>query len=242
MPIYRPPEAKATETVTFRLTKAERVLFDHLARRAGLGLTALFRELLRERAAALGIEEAPEPAPRNRPGRPRREAPPPPREFRQRRDLALPTEPTGEQPPEAVAVPHRPKPVDRGVAETFGELARRYRETFANRAEGTRRELDETLEFLTGRGDYPALIEEGTPLARLDSELLARVREAIRTTKLRLALKNLHLTYLRMMLHYGLKEERVALSINPAADLRAISIIESPDGWPAFAGAPPRDR
>ncbi len=51
---------------------------------------------------------------------------------------------------------------------------------------------------------------------------------------IRLAKKNLHLTYLRMMLHFGTKQKVVGLDVNPAVYLKPLTMAEVPGNWPIY--------
>ncbi len=73
-------------------------------------------------------------------------------------------------------------------------------------------------------------------LSDLTSQRLGEIRDAVQRADLRLAKKNLHLTYLRMMLHFAVKQPDVALAVNPAADLEPLTIVESRDSWQYFRG------
>ena len=230
MPLYKKPEERASETVTVRLTLKERHMLVHLAELEGKTLTDFLRGLIADRAAALNVVEAPEPARMKRPGRPKRHTsvppePPPP----------LPQEPAPSQVPTIAgyATAHMPSSAKPG---TFHELVERFRETFAHRADGTRRELEDTLNFLMSGLDGAPIIALETPLGALTGERLKAIREAVQTTSLRLAKKNLHLTYLRMMLHFGVKEPDIDLHVNPAHALTPLTIVEAPDNWRFFGG------
>ncbi|MCP4678849.1 MAG: hypothetical protein GY854_25850 [Deltaproteobacteria bacterium] len=214
---YKHPNDRASETVTFRLTLDERRLFDHLAKRDKKSRTDLLRHLLIARAEQLGIDELPAAPRTKRPGR-----------QKERPDMSLPaTEP---------ATPIVRATVDsvapRGQGLVFSDLIERFRVHFADRAEGTRKELEETIRFLS-------IGEEGAPLLPLDlylrdltSSKLRDVRNAMTRMNLRVAKMNLHLTYLRMMLHWAVKQPDIGLSVNPGLDLKSFTVSEVPNSWP----------
>jgi len=224
---YKAPEKKASETVTFRMTLGERKLLEHLAELENRSLTDMVRHLIASHAERNGIRELPPPKPRRKPGRPSRaeaaRLPTPAQE-------ALPDAP---QAPETAAAP---PPVRE---KTFGHLVAHFRKHYAGRADGTRKELEATLAFLTGEDGGEPLLPPDLPLEALTSEKLAEVREAMALTDLRLAKKNLHLTYLRMMMHFAVKEEAIAVTVNPAVDLKPFVLSEMPDSWPFFSGPSP---
>ena len=67
---FKPQEERLSEHVGIRLTPEEKRIAVHMAESEGTTLTALIRQMLKRRAAAKGIKEAPEkPAPPRR-GRP----------------------------------------------------------------------------------------------------------------------------------------------------------------------------
>jgi hypothetical protein len=85
-------------------------------------------------------------------------------------------------------------------------------------------------------GGDQAIIPPDSPLAAITSERLREIRKIIQGTDLRFAKKNLHLTYLRMMLHFGVKERNIDLQVNPTGELEPFSITESNEGWRFFSG------
>jgi hypothetical protein len=116
--------------------------------------------------------------------------------------------------------------------KTFGDLVTLFRDSFKDRAEGTRKELDDTLRFLTGvESDHPPLLPLEMPVEDLTSEKLNEVRKNLSFVDIRVAKKNLHLTYLRMLLHYAVKQSD-RLSINPALELASFTVSELPKAWP----------
>ena len=118
----------------------------------------------------------------------------------------------------------------------FGDLVIRFRNSFVHRAEGTKRELEETIAFLCGDAAGTPIISPVLPLSDITSEYLTEVRDAIRDTDVRLAKKNLILTYLRMMLHFAVKEPDIDLRINPSRELPPLSIVESDERRRYFVG------
>lgn len=217
---FRRAGEKASETVTFRLTPGERAVLDQLAERDGVGITALFRAMLRERAVGLGIEEPPQDGPRRRrPGRP------PGKRLGKARSAAVP-------PPLS-----RPAAAGAGASSrgTVGEMIARFRESFGDRGEGTRRDLERTVEVLTAPREGGPLLPVELPLASLDQDAVSELRDRIGRMDLRLARKNLYLTYLRMMLHFAVKEPDLPLESSPAFDLERFTIQEL-GGWPGVVG------
>ncbi len=100
--------------------------------------------------------------------------------------------------------------------------------------------MESTLGFLTsGAGASGPLLALDLPLAEVTSAKLSGVRKQMAALDLRLAKKNLHLTYLRMMMHFAVKDEAIELPISPALDLKAFSLSEVPGGSPLF-NAPDR--
>ncbi len=213
---YKNPEHKASETVTFRLTIEERRLLDYLSEIEQKSLTDLIRHLLFQEAVSKGITEVPPPPPKKKRGRPKMK---PPKE-------SIPQAPVFE----AEDFEDNPKP-NHGEM-TFFDLVEKFRNHFSGRAEGTKKELKETIQFLVESSKGEPLLSFDMPLAELTSEKLREVRDTMRTMDIRMAKKNLHLTYLRMMLHWAVKQTNIALSINPALDLKSFSISEIPKSWP----------
>lgn len=122
------------------------------------------------------------------------------------------------------------------LPSVFGDVIVRFRNSFVHRAEGTKRELEETITFLTGETGEGPILSLFMPLAEFTSERLVEVRQSIRDADVRLAKKNLYLTYLRMMLHFAVKEPDIDLRINPSRELPALSIIESEERRRFFIG------
>ncbi len=245
MPIYKTPDERASESVTVRLTIAERQMLGHLAELEGKTLTDFFRDLIAKRAAELNVTEPPPPMPRKRPGRPKKrpsasrsEAPwvtsAPPKEPAWTTSAPPPESYNAE--PDSPDAPAAPPPKSEEASGTFDELIARFRDSFSHRADGTRRELEETLDFLMRPTDKPPIIPVHFPVSRLTSEKLQEIRRTIQESGQRLAKKNLHLTYLRMMLHFAVKESDFELRVNPARDLAPLTIVESGDNWLFFSG------
>ncbi len=231
---YQPIEKKATEAVTLRLTKHEKNTLIHLAEIGKESMTDVVRSLLSDRANALGIDKIPEPQKKRRPGRPRIKSLPQVNPLATARPEAIHRSVITVKPydilnpaPSTPSVPPVPK---KTPEPSFGVLVASFREYFSHRAEGTRRELEETIEFLCG-GNTP-LLPQDIPLRLLTSSRLQRLREDMRVLEeVRVAKKNLHLTYLRMMLHWAVKQPNIALNLNPALDLKPFTILETKGGW-----------
>lgn len=216
---YRKPSDKASETVTFRLRPDERRLFEHLAEISGTGLSGLLRSLIIRRAGELGIDQAPEPRPRRGPGRPRK-----------------PREPAAAVLEEVVSQPPAP-----ALAPTFSDIIDGFLEHFGDRGEGTRRELAETVDFLTAARDGGPILPREAAVAKIDSGGLAAARERIAALDLRMPRKNLYLTYLRMMLHFAVKQPGPRPAVNPVLDLEPFTLRElgSRPAPPATEGEEP---
>lgn len=238
---FKSPDDRASETVTFRLTLEERRLLDHLAGLGQVTLTDLLRDLLRKEASRLGVEAVPEKPPRRRRGRPKRRA----KELAEPWIGALETPRTLTLEPKAEDGYEIPLPLYRAQApreltappeNTLGDIVARFRKHFSTRAEGTRQELEETIRFLTSPSQEggPALLPLETTYEELTPERLKEMRNAMKDLTIRVAKKNLHLTYLRMMLHWAVKEPDIALEINPALQLKSFTLKELEGQWPRF--------
>ena len=129
-----------------------------------------------------------------------------------------------------------PEPEDEPERMTVQEVIERFKETFVYRADGTKRELNDAMEFFFSSKNGPPIISPMLSAESLTSERLQGVRRAVKDSELRLAKKNLHLTYLRMMLHFAVKEPDIRLRVNPSRDLEPLTITESKDNWRFFAG------
>jgi len=192
-------------------------MLDHLAALSAVGLTDLFRSLLSQRASEMGVAEAPPAATRRRPGRP------PGRKH----GAATPAIPAPE-PARAEA--------DAAAPERFDQLAARFRSHSSGRAEGTRRDIDETIRFLTEKGEEGAIIPASTPLSGIDMSTLARARDRIRRADVRFPRKNLYLTYLRMLFQWAARQPEIDLDLPPEDLLRPLTAREVADAWPAPVG------
>ena len=216
MSLYRNPGERASEAVTFRLTVNEKRLLDHLAFRAETTLTDLFRDLLAQRAREIEVEELPPEPVRRRPGRPRQTP-----IAKKKAAPATPLTPVS-VPGEDVNAP----------MSTFGELVEGFRGSFSNRAEGTRKELEETIRYLRDNATLAALLPGNMPLVDLTSDKLASVRDAMKNMEMRFSRRNLYLTYLRMMFQWAIRQPDITLDIDPKTDLEAFSIKEISNAWP----------
>ncbi len=243
---FKSPDARASETVTFRLTLDERRLLDHLAGLAQVTLTDLLRDMLRAEANRMGVASVPDKVPRRRRGRPKKEKP----ALQEPRieELEYGVKALGPArfvEPEPGRDEEIPLPLYRSLSRgessgrkeaTFGDIVARFREHFSKRAEGTRRELEETIRFLTspqGEGTE-ALLPLETTYEELTFERLKSMREEMKALPIRVAKKNLHLTYLRMMLHWAVKEPDIGLELNPAVQLKSFTLKELEGQWPRF--------
>jgi hypothetical protein len=223
---FKRPEDKASESVTFRLTVDERSLLDHLAGIEGVTLTDLFRELIMARASEIGIHEAPPPQPRRRPGRPRKRA--------VARAAIAPS------PRRVESAQSTEREQARRAAVTFGELIRRFEVHFSDRGESTRAELAATIAMVTDEGSGEPLLASWTPLIEIDSEQLELIRDHLKDLELRVAQKNLHLTYLRMMFAFAVKEPDMEVRVRPDQDLAPLTARETGATW-SVPPAPPEE-
>jgi hypothetical protein len=228
MPKRVTTSSRASETVTIRLTKQQKTLLDRIVSETGVTATDLFRTHICQRAQQLGVDET---------GGSEAAVPfaPPPSA-----DEGL----SASRAPAAPPPPAENEPFPREIAAapgSFGALTARYRLAFADRGEGTQRELDEALRFFsTPHGDgLRAPLPAELSLAALTSDALAEVRERTRCAPLRLSRKNLFLTYLRMMLHFAFKRGAIAFDVAPGAELRAITAAEVDEPWGMVSEAPP---
>ena len=241
---------RAGESVTFRLTRREKALLDHLAELEGKTRTDLFRELIELRAREHGVQDAPEKPKRRGPGRPKttvktavatmpvekQEAATVERPISVETTAPIRVEaaaPPSPPPPPKVEPPPRPVAATsrKASAPTVGELADRFRDHFRDRAEGTRRELEQTLRFLLHE---PGILDASARVDSLDGAALRDLRRVIKGMDLRFSKKNLHLTYLRMMLSFAVKSMPVVLDANPVEDLAAFTAKELADAWPGL--------
>lgn len=233
MTYYRHPDERASETVTFRLTLKERRLLDAVAAREQKTLTDLIRHLLTVRADELGVSELDGAERGPSPGRARK------RTSVAKSETGTLTASSGEEmsSPAQESATDTPPPTaneESAAGSRIRDLVERFREHFKGRAEGTRRELDETIEFLTTNQEGEVLLPMETPLGELSSTRLKEIRDDMMKVDLRVAKKNLHLTYLRMMLHFAVKHRDIDLDINPALDLRPFTLSEIPEAWPGL--------
>jgi hypothetical protein len=218
---YKNPEERASETVTFRLTFEERRLLDFLAEVEQTSLTDLIRFLLKEHAEKMGVAGAPASKAPTRPGKQKQ------KKTKQRMaPVAVANSTSTDQKPPAIA------PV--GGAGFFRDLVSLFREHFSGRAEGTKKELEETILFLSDAVEGEPMLSFDTPLGELNSTRLRELRAAVMKSDVRLAKKNLHLTYLRMMLHFGVKQKVLGLGVNPSVCLNPLTVAEVPESWPVY--------
>jgi hypothetical protein len=214
---YKKPELRATETVTFRFTLGEKLLLGKLAKAEKKTKTDLIRELIARRAEQTGVYTSEPESPIIRPERFRKYV------FKEN----------------GVDVTASETVQEGGISDscesgmTFGELVNRFREHFSDRADGTRKELDDTVRFFCKEDhDGEKLLSLNTPLQELTSQKLMDIRNKMIGTDLRMAKMNLHLTYLRMMLHFAAKQSSIYLSINPGDYLKPFTVSEIPQSWP----------
>jgi hypothetical protein len=218
---YKPPEERASETVTFRLTFEERKMLDYLAEAKQKSLTDLIRYLLNEQAEKMGLGVAPSSRAPKRSGKQKRHK-------RKQGTGVLPVSDT------RAAGQKEGLGLSGGGAGFFGDLVSLFREHFSGRAEGTKKELEETIRFLCDDTEGESILSFDMSLGELTSAKLTDVRTVLMKSDIRLAKKNLHLTYLRMMLHFGAKQKVVGLNVNPAVYLKPLTMAEVPESWPLY--------
>ncbi len=256
MPIYKSPEEKAVETVTIRLTNNERRLLNYLAQLESVTITDFLRMLIVKRADELKVTELPPPTVRRRPGRPKKLKDETAKDKTAPSHLRVPIPSIGISPEvlhqEQSSFFHNDESIEQSykndlfvdrivethaeTQKTFRDLAVGFKESFIHRAEGTKRELEEAIQFLCTDHGYGAIISPNLPIHEITSDTLKEVRNNIRDSNVRLAKKNLFLTYLRMMLHFGVKEADFELRINPSKELPPLQISESNDSMLFFVG------
>jgi hypothetical protein len=228
MPLYRSPAQRASETVTFRLTIDEKARLDHLARLRGMTLTDLVRGLIARLASEMGVTEIPVLPPKRRPGRPRKKGAP---VF-----LSI-GEPVASPPIFAAARPPTsddPDVTSGRTAPTAGDLVDLFVEHMSKRARGIRDDLDDAISFVTrAHGGARPIISRALPLAEIDDEFLAKVRDSIRTTDLRFPKKNLYLHYLRMMFQWAVRRQDLEVGFGPNDLLPPLTAKEVADAWPS---------
>ncbi|MBN2341464.1 MAG: hypothetical protein JXX29_11605 [Deltaproteobacteria bacterium] len=217
---YKESSKRAKETATFRFTTYEKRLLAHLAELQGMSQTALIRALLAERADQLEIDELPEPPPPRKPGRPKKN--PSPRED----------EESTVEPDDSLELSERMFGSSHVSAGTLGALVVRFQSHFQTRGEKMQHELEGTVRFITGADGGDVLLALNLPLHEIDATLLNRVRERIKDASLRFPQKNLHLTYLRMMFNFAVKEALVPQAVQPMEVLRSFTAKEVADAFP----------
>jgi hypothetical protein len=217
---YKDSGERARETATFRFTSYEKQLLAHLADVQGMTQTALIRALLAERADQLGIVSLPEPPPRRKPGRPRKVVP-----------LVEETEPD-EITPEDLDISERLYVESNISTGTVGDLIVRFQTFFLIRGEKMQHELEETIRFITGITANEIFLSPGQPLSDIDAAFLTQLRERVKDADIRFPQKNLHLTYLRMMFNFAVKEALVEADIQPMETLRSFTAKEVADAFP----------
>jgi hypothetical protein len=232
MPRRVSPSSRASETVTIRLTRHQKALLDRVVAARGVTVTDFFRAHICDGARELGVV-----ADFDETARIRAEAPAGvDASEREARESRAPQVARSSRAPSAET-----ETPGGGDLPTFAGLAVRFRASFADRGEGTQRELEEALRFLLdprGVGET-AFLPPDLPLAELSAERLASLRERVRTAPLRLSRKNLYLTYLRMMLHFAFKRGEIAVDVAPGAELRAIKAAEVDGPWGPMSEPPP---
>ena len=223
---YKESATRAKETSTFRFTSYEKRLLAYLAELQGMTQTALIRALLAERAEQMGVNALPEPPKRRKPGRPKK-------------NVSTEAVPDETQTPTSVATPAYRSPAPERLyiqshvaTETFGELIVKFQDYFRMRSEKMQRELENTIRFVTGITGEMVLLPPEWLLGDIDAPLLADVRERIKDAEMRFPQKNLHLTYLRMMFNFAVKEGMLSEDTKPMETLRSFTAKEVADAFP----------
>ena len=178
------------------------------------------RALLAERADQLGISAIPEPPPKRKPGRPKKIVVP------------EPTPAVAEIVPAELDISQRVYVKSNISVDTFGELVVRFQTFFQIRGEKMQHELESTVRFITGVSGNQMYINPGQPLDDIDAPFLADLRERVKDADIRFPQKNLHLTYLRMMFNYAVKEGLIGNDLQPMETLRAFTAKEVADAFP----------
>jgi len=234
MPIYRSPQERASETVTFRLTIDEKACLEHLARLQGTTLTDLFRGLISRRAREMGVVQIPSPPSRRGPGRPPKRLVPvsPPADVPISRPPG-PDRSAAPLPMEPILLSD-PGGVDEPAVPQIEDLIDLFTEHMSGRASGIRKDIAEAVAFVTsGSPDAPPILPADLPLSELDDELLAAIRESVKTADLRFPKKNLYLHYLRMMFRFAAGRPELAGRIASDEILPPLTAREVADAWPA---------
>jgi len=208
MPRTVTAQTRASETITIRLTRDQKRLLERIASATGTTATGVLRMHIRDKARQLGLLDV-------------------------ENVVTAVEEPTRDRAgaPEPLGVTATPSTARQPA--TFGDLLERYRAAFVDRGEGARRELEETIAFVmepVGASGSPVLSHD-LPLAELTPARLTALREAVGLSGLRLSRKNLFLTYLRMMLHFALKQMELPADVNPGEDLRPFTAMEAGESW-----------
>jgi hypothetical protein len=124
----------------------------------------------------------------------------------------------------------------------FGDLLRRFEAHFADRSESTRAELAGTIAWLTDAAEGEPLVARSTPITAIDAARLLSIRERLKDLELRVAQKNLHLTYLRMLFVFAVKEPDMPVDFDPDSELAPTTAKEIGATWPVPPPAPEDER
>lgn len=216
---YKDSQFRAKETVTFRLTSYEKQLLGFLASEHQMTQTALIRSMLAERAERLGISTLPPPIQKRRPGRPKLN----PVEIEEV-DI--------DKIEEDIDTDGRILVSQHVFPQTFGALIVAFQRHFEVRGEKMQLELEETVRFVTGMLSKRVFISKDLSLSEIDNAFLNGVRDQIKDANLRFPQKNLHLTYLRMMFNFAVKEGKLGQEIQPMEVFRSFTAKEVADAFP----------
>ena len=218
---------RATETATFRFTQDEKKLLAYLAKNEGLTQTGLIRKLVNMYALSNGITDIPEPETQKRPGRPKKIKPQqsPPLSQTETDKIYVPSSSFN------IPEPAQNTP-DRNTRETFKDLIISFLEHTGDRSEKVQSEINNTIDFVTKRQNGTALLPDNTALDDINNGTLDTIREQIKDAPIRFPLKNLHLTYLKMLFNYAVKNRKLSPDITPAGNLRSFTAKEIADAFP----------
>ncbi|MBN2803882.1 MAG: hypothetical protein JXR91_12380 [Deltaproteobacteria bacterium] len=234
MTYYKDASTRASETVTIRLTLDEKRILDHLSHIQNITKTDLIRNLLSDNAKSLGITHIPDPPIKKGRGRPK-----------SKKAEALNIAPTIEiiqnnaLTTEAENTSHTTSIETSDDAYTFIDLANDFLDHSKDRGEKVLKEINETVSYLTKPNGYAIFIRPKTSLKEITDHFLLALRDSLKDAPLRFPLKNLYLTYLKMILNFGINKELFENDINPSEILNSFTAKEVADALPRPI-SPPR--
>jgi hypothetical protein len=252
---------KAVETVTFRLTQKEKRLLEYVASVENKTNTDLIKDLVLEKAEELNIKELPPLPIKKRPGRPKKiradktdaashtelietdyrenekNFKSVKEEAAKKSEIAIVSEsvisPQQTNPENSTdTVISTVKTAEKGPL-SLDYLATAFKNHFASRSEGTKRELKDALDYLIYNNNLNEFVTASMQLNELNEQHLAALRTSLKDAVLKFSKKNLYLTYLRMMLQWGMKKGYLKeMDLNSC--LKGFSAREVADAWSAF--------